>query len=127
MATVVLSIVAAGVLLPFSSGTAVRNEGIRRTLAAKLAADLVEEILREPFERIVPEYNGYVETEGHVRDASGTEFAGPRYAKFSRQASCEYVYVPQESGAADPQFILITVQVYYDGKEMARVDRLVSR
>ena len=39
MATVVLSIAAAGVLLPFTSGARVRAEGMRRTLGAKLASD----------------------------------------------------------------------------------------
>ena len=46
MATVVLGIAAAGVLLPFVSGAAVQAEGAHRTLAAKLASDLMEEFIR---------------------------------------------------------------------------------
>lgn len=126
MATVVLSIAAAGVLLPFTSGAAVRAEGMRRTLAAKLAGDLVEEIMQTGFDEIVAKYNGYSEAEGHIKDASGAEFGDPHYAKLSRGATCEYVYMPQESGAASPRFILVTVRVYYDGKELAAVKRLVS-
>ncbi|MCK4292463.1 MAG: hypothetical protein KAY65_04655 [Planctomycetes bacterium] len=127
MATVVLSIAAAGVLLPFTSGEAVRVEGARRTLAAKLAGDLTEQILRTPFEQIVAGYDGYLETQGGVKDVSGAVFTDSNYAKFSRAASCEYVYMPQESGAANPQFILITVRVYYSGREIATVNRLVSQ
>ena len=41
MAVVVLGIAAAGILLPFTSGAAVQAEGVHRTLAAKLAADLM--------------------------------------------------------------------------------------
>ena len=126
MATVVLSIAAAGVLLPFTSGAAVRTEGMRRTLAVKLAGDLVEEIMRTAFHEIVGSYDGYSEPEGHIKDASGAEFSDPHYAKLGRAASCEYVHMPQESGAASARFILITVRVYYDGKELAAVRRLVS-
>jgi len=126
MATVVLGIAAAGVLLPFTSGAAVRAEGMRRTLAAKLASDLVEEIMQTAFDDIVASYNGYTEGQGHIKDASGVEFSDPHYVRLSRNASCEYVYMPEESRAASPGFILITVTVYYDGKELASVKRLVS-
>lgn len=127
MATVVLSIAAAGVLLPFTSGEAVRVEGARRTLAAKLAGDLTEQIITTGFDGIVTDYDGYVETQGSVNDVSGAVFTDSNYANFSRAASCEYVYMPQESGAANPQFILITVRVYYSGREIATVNRLVSQ
>ena len=53
IATVVLGIAAAGVLLPFTSGATVRAEGMRRTLAAKLASDLMEEIIGTEFDQII--------------------------------------------------------------------------
>lgn len=127
MATVVLGIAAAGVLLPFTAGAAARAEGGRRMLASTLAADLVEQIIRTDFDGIVADYDGYIESQGHVKDAAGAEFADSRYANFSRSASCEYVYMPEESGAASPRFILVTVSVYYSGKEIATVNRLVGR
>ena len=77
MATVVLSIAAAGVLLPFTGGAAVRAEGRRSTLASKLAADLVEQIIRTDFEQIVTAYDGYAEAQGHVKDAGGVVFTDP--------------------------------------------------
>ena len=126
IATVVLGIAAAGVLLPFTSGAAVRIEGMRRTLGAKLAADLIEEIISAPFEKIVGSYDGYAEPQGQVKDASGTVFSGSNYAKFSRNVSCEYVYVPQESGTGELRFIRVTVRVYYSGKQIAIINRLVS-
>ncbi len=127
MATVVLGIAAAGVLLPFTSGAAVRAEGMRRTLGAKLASDLMEEIVNTPFEQIVAGYDGYSEAEGQVRDASGVVFTGSNYAGFSRDSICDYVYVPQESGAGVSKYIRVTVRVYYSDKEIAIINRLVSK
>ena len=125
-ATVVLGIAAAGVLLPFTSGAAVRAEGMRRTLGAKLASDLMEEIVNTPFEQIVAGYDGYSEAQGQIKDASGAVFTDSNYAKFSRDSICDYVYVPQESGAGVSKYIRITVRVYYSGKEIAIINRLVS-
>lgn len=127
MATVVLSIAAAGVLLPFMSGAKVRAEGTRRTLAAKLAGDLMEQIVKTPFEEIAPTYDGYSEPQGQIKDASGTVFTDSNYSNFSRDVSCEYVYVPQESGDGGLKFIRITVRVYYNGGEIATVNRLISK
>ncbi len=126
MATVVLGIAAAGVLLPFTSGAVVRAEGVRKTLAAKLAGDLMEQIVSTPFEDVVDNYDGYSEMQGQVKDVSGAVFTGSNYAKFSRDVSCAYVYVPQESGATEPKFIRITVQVYYSGRKVVSINRLVG-
>jgi len=127
MATVVLGIASAGVLLPFTAGAAARAEGGRRMLASTLGADLVEQIIRTDFDQMITDYDGYVESQGEVKDAGGVEFTDSRYANFSRTASCEYVYMPEESGAASARFILVTVSVYYSGKEMVRAKRLVGR
>ena len=126
MATVVLGIAAAGVLLPFTSGAAARAEGMRRTLGAKLASDLMEEIVNTPFEQIAAGYDGYSEAQGQIKDAGGMVFTDSYYAKFSRDSMCDYVYVPQESGSDVPKYIRITVRVYYSGKEIAIINRLVS-
>ncbi len=131
MATVVLSIAAAGVLLPFTAGAAARAEGGRRMLASKLAADLVEQIVWRGFDRIdaniVAGYDGYSEAQGHIEDAKGVEFIDSKYAKFSRTASWDYEFMPEASDAASARFILVTVKVYYNGKEIVKVDRLVSQ
>jgi prepilin-type N-terminal cleavage/methylation domain-containing protein len=127
IATVVLGVAAAGVLLPFTSGAAVRAEGMRRTLGARLASDLMEEIIRTPFEDIVAGYDGYAEAKGQVKDAAGVVFSDSNYINFSRDASCEYVYVPQEDEDEEAKFILATVRVYYSGREIAVINRLISR
>jgi len=127
MATVVLAIAAAGVLLPFTSGARLRAQGMRRTLAGKLAGDLMEQIINTPFDQIVAGYDGYSEPQGQVKDASGTIFTDSNYANFSRQASCEYVYMPQESGATEPKFIRAAVRIYYRGSLLADISRLISQ
>jgi hypothetical protein len=126
MATVVLGIAAAGILLPFTSGAKVQAEGMRRTLGIKLASDLMQQIVNTPFNQIVTGYGSYSEAEGQVEDASGVVFTGSNYARFSRSSLCDYVYVPQESGSGVSKFILVTVRVFYSGKEIVAVNRLVS-
>lgn len=143
MAVVVLGIAAASVLLPFMSGAAVRAEGINRTLAARLASDLMEQILRLPFHdpndetsySLGPEsgdfdniddYHGYNELQGQVKDATGAVFTDSNYTRFSRTVVCEYVRVPGESVLSPLKFIRVTVQMYYDGKQIATINRRVS-
>jgi type II secretory pathway pseudopilin PulG len=117
LATVVLGVAAAGVLLPFASGARVRAEGMRRTLAATLAGDLMEQIANTPFDDILTSYD---EPEGQIRDAAGNLFrdTDPSYANFSRSATCEL-------WPGSDYLILVTVRVYYNGKELVAVNRLV--
>ena len=126
VATVILGVAAAGVLLPFASGAGTRAEGTRRTLAAKLAGDLMEEIASTPFAQIVASFDGYAEPQGQVKDAGGAVFTGSNYANFSRNATCEYVFMPQESGASNPKFIRTTVRVFYKGEQIAIIGRLIT-
>ena len=125
IAMVILGIASAGVLLPFAGGARARAEGMHRTLAAKLASDLMEQILVTPYADIVDDYNGYSESQGQVKDATGTVFTDPSYANFSRDASCAYVYVPPQDGSVEPNFILITVRVYYSGRRIVTLNRLI--
>jgi len=152
MATVVLGIAAAGVLLPFTSGAAVRAEGMRRTLGSKLASDLMQEIATRPFHDPdgssydynlgvdvgettfedfdnLDDFHDYSELQGQVKDAGGVVFTDSNYAMFSRDVSCQYVTVPQQPPQSEPEkcdFIHVTVRVYYSGKEIAVINRLVS-
>ena len=145
LAVTVLGFAAAGVLLPFVSGTAVRAEGVRRTLGAGLAGDLMEQIVRLPFLDPqgtdyspgpeggdfdnVDDFHNYTELQGQVKDATGAVFTDPKYASYSRSVTCAYVTVPPQPEQTDPtkcNFILVTVQVNYSGKNVATLCRLVS-
>ena len=118
IATVVLGIAAAGVLLPFTSGVSVRAEGMHRTIAAKLASDRIEQVINTPFSEIQTSYN---EPQGQIRDAAGNllKDTDPSYANFSRTATCELWH-------GSDYFILVTVKVYYSGKQIAIINRLIS-
>jgi prepilin-type N-terminal cleavage/methylation domain-containing protein len=130
MALVLLGMAAAGVLLPFGDGATVQAEGWHQTLAAKLANDLLERIVRTPFEQVVSVWDGYTEAAGQVTDASGAKFTDPMYVGFGRDVSCHPAYVPQQvmSGSMQitPDFVVVTVQVTYQGRLLASIDRLVS-
>ena len=141
MAVVVLGIAASSVLLPFISGAAVRAEGINRTLAARLASDLMEQILRLPFHDPndetsydlgpeagdfdnIDDFDGYAEPQGQVKDVTGAV-----YANFSRDVTCEYHAMspqPAPGSIEECNFISVTVHVNYNGKQMATIIRLVS-
>ncbi len=127
IAVVILGMAAAGVLLPFSSGASVRAEGMRMTLAAGLAGDLMEKIANTPYDQIIADYDGYAEAQGQVKEAGGDVFSDPYYANFSREASCSDVYVAQESGTAEPVFIRATVRVNYSGRAVAVINKLISK
>ena len=125
MAMVVLGMAAAGVLLPFSHGAVVQAEGRRLTLGAKLANDLLERIVATAPSQIVSTWNGYAEAQGQVKDAGGVAFADPMYANFSRSAACHNVLVAQQSLAST--FVLVSIQVSYEGRQIATLNRLVSK
>lgn len=130
MALVLLGMAAAGVLLPFADGATVQAEGWHRTLAAKLGNDLLERIVRTPFQQIVATWDGRTEAAGEVRDASGAPFTDPMYADFGRTVSCHPAYVPQQvmSGSLQitPDFMVVTVRVTYRGRPIASIHRLIS-
>jgi type II secretory pathway pseudopilin PulG len=129
IATVLLGIAAAGVLLPFCTGAAAQAEGLRLTLAAKLADDLMERIIATPPGQIMATWDGYAEAQGQVKDAGGVVFTDPMYANFSRRLTChDDVYAPQQSGPPlPPSYILVSVQTSYRGRKIASISRLISR
>jgi len=129
MALVILGMAAAGVLLPFSSGATAQAEGIHRTLAARLASDLMDQIVATPFTDVVSDWNGYAEAQGQVKDAAGVVFSDPLYRGFSRDVTCVAnigVY-PQTGLAPDSGFILVFVRVYDRGQPVVTLSRLVGR
>ncbi len=125
IALVILGFAASAVVVPFSSGSKVRAEGMRRTLAACLASNMMEQVLNTDFDNIISTYN-YSESKGQVKNYQGNNFTDSRYSKFSRKVGSQQVYVSQEDGSFDAKFIRVTVAVYYDGLEMVTINRLIS-
>jgi prepilin-type N-terminal cleavage/methylation domain-containing protein len=115
MAMVLLGIAAAGVLLPFVSAAQVQREATCRMLAAQLASDLMEQIVSTPFAEIEGQWDGYEESVGQVKNASGSLFSDPIYNDFARFVSC------QSASAAGVEGLLVSIQVNYKGRETARL------
>ena len=119
MAMTVLSVAAAGVLVPFATGANLRVEGARITLASKLASDLLEEVSREDFSNIST-WNNFTESKGNLRDFRNVLFNDTVYAGFSRKAVCQSAYI------GSVRCYLVTVRVYYEGSQLVELKRLIS-
>ena len=89
----------------------------------------MEQIVNTQFDQVITAYGSYSESVGNIVSDFDTDakFTDPMYAKFSRSATCEYVNVPQESGTLPAVFILATVRVNYNGREIAGINRLITR
>ncbi|MBW8016366.1 MAG: prepilin-type N-terminal cleavage/methylation domain-containing protein [Planctomycetes bacterium] len=126
MALVILAVSAGAVVLPYSSGAAVLAEGSRRTLAAKLAGDLLDEISVTDYSDIMDEYGGYSEAQGEICEArSWDTFDNEIYSKFSRTIVCQYHNIG--SGRNITRMgIKATVTVSYDGRELVKISTLIA-
>ncbi|MHC4293267.1 MAG: type IV pilus modification PilV family protein [Planctomycetota bacterium] len=127
LAMVILGIASAIVVLPFSTGAAIQAEGLHRTIGANLASELMEKVTNTSFEQIITNYDGYSEPEGGLKDFEGQLYNSSNYKYFSRDVSCNYVYVPQESGDKESKYVLITVRVYYQSGQIAAIHKLISK
>lgn len=127
LATALLSIATAGAVLPFTSGASVQAEGIHRTFAAGLADDLMQKIMVEDFNDIISIYGSYTESQGGIKDAAGNVINDPGYYPFSRQSTCTEVFLSQQDGSGDENFILATVTVSYNGKALVEIQRLIAK
>ena len=120
IAVVLLAFAASAVSMPFVAGAASRAEGARRTLAAKLAQDLLEEIVNTDFDQIVVNYDGHYEHNGMVENANGEFFTDQVYADFRRIVGC----TPATVSGVD--LIWITVYIYRNDDLMLSLSTLVG-
>lgn len=127
MAMVVLSVAATGVLIPFSSAASVHAAGMRKTLASKVASDLVEEICATDYDSIISTWGAYSEGQGHVKYAGGmSEFTDDAYEFFSRSSVCTTASIGSGNDGTTLG-IWVTVSVGYHGNEIVRLSTLVSK
>lgn len=120
MATVLLTVAATGVIHPFAAGAAVQAEGWQRSLAAKLASDLLEEIIDTDYDQIASTWTNYAEAQGAVKDYRDVVFSDLSYAKFSRDVTLQTT-----TDLANIEHLWVTVRVYRNGAEMAELSTLV--
>jgi prepilin-type N-terminal cleavage/methylation domain-containing protein len=121
IAMVILAIATSAVILPFSTAGALTQEGAKRTLAATLAADLLEEIQNTDFAWIPMFYDNIFEPAGTVRDANWQIFTDPVYSKFARLSTCSTANVGGED------LIWATVYIYHNNIEIFQISTLIGR
>lgn len=119
IAMVILAVATSAMILPFSTAGALAQESAKRTLAATLAADLLEEIQNTDYAWI-DMYDNYFEPAGTVRDANFQTFTDPVYSKFARLSTCSLADVGGES------LTWATVYIYYNDIEIFQVGTLIG-
>ncbi len=137
---VLLAFAASAVSMPFVAGANIRAEGARRTLAAKLAHDRLEQL-----EQIAnTDYNKLLEYEGYpwelfpgclLEDGAGGFLTGPVYSDFTRfsnvvpfRVSNGFLEQVPFADFADSDFSLVTVSVSYDeGLMYVRLSTLIGK
>ena len=122
IAMTILAVATAAVILPFAGGSAIRNDIAKRTIAARLAADLLEEITNSDLDVdvIIVNYNGFCQWPGGITDATGAIVTNPESANFFRIASCQPAFVAGE------KLIWATVYIYEDGTEFLKLSTLIG-
>lgn len=122
IAMIVLSVATAAVILPFATGATMNMEGARRTIAAKLAADKLEEIQGHNFDDIEMHYTSDpLDGFGCLRDEMYTQILTDSiYNEYTRTISV----IPYSVGG-EPLWG-VTVTIRYDGIEVLKMSRLIG-
>ncbi len=121
LAMTILAVAAGGVLLPFAAGANVQAEAERQMLAARLAADVMEDVLAQGYAGITAAYCAGLTSE--IKRADGTVFTGDAiYSDFTRKVEY-YDGIPLPLAGIKK----IHVYVYYKGQLKADLVTLVCR
>jgi Tfp pilus assembly protein PilV len=116
IAMVVLATAAAAIVLPFSAGAAAHVEGAKQTMAAQLAAELLERLKSEPYDTLERYYNA----QGAMFDPGWQPYTDEAYRRFSRRCTCTKVNVGGQARW------WVTAYVYYDNNEVVRMSTLIG-
>jgi len=145
LAAVVLAMAVTAITIPFTSAANIQLVDQQRTLSVSLAQEMMEEIISRPFDDPqgdtdpgpdggetsrdlfdnTDDYHGYEESPGNIADFAGNVLTEPEAAGLSRHVTAAYVYLTGQDISADPNVILITVEVRYRGVVVAGLSRLV--
>ena len=144
IAATILAMAVTALTMPFTAGARNEQSDGRRTTAATLASEMMEEILAKPFNDPdgpsdpgpevgestrgdfdnIDDYDGYSETAGNVSSPSGSNLSDSSANGLSRHVSASYVYVSEQEESGEPTFISITVEVRYNGDPIVTLTRL---
>lgn len=145
MAMSLLAISITAVTMPFTAAAMAEMEDARRTIAAALAREMMEEVLALPFYDPdgpsvqgpevsevaradfdnIDDYHGYTEADGNINSADGEVMSDPACQGLSRSVTVEYGYVDGQDVGETPTFVQISVVVQYEGSDVVSIVRLV--
>lgn len=145
LASGVLAMAVAAILMPFTAGAHNEQNDARATLAVALAQEMMEEVLSQPFkvdkqgEVLGPEpgenkrtkfdtiddYHGYTELDGEIVSLDERTVSEPAVVGLSRHVAVSYVYVAGQDTGGPPTFLRVTVEVKYRNQPLVTLSRLV--
>ncbi len=148
LATTILAIVAAAAALPFAAGTQQIQEAAEFEHAVALGEALMEEILARPFFEYgdwgvppgpgvadssrdifsnVADFHGLDESVAGLKNYQEQDITDATASGLWRQASVEYMRLPDQAPDDQNAFALVEVRVYQDGDLIVTLSRLVGR
>lgn len=151
LASTMLSMGAAAVVLPFNVGAQSEQEDARRTLALYLGRELMEEIVSKPFDDPegseglgpdggessrsqydnIDDYNGYKDGYGksidYIAGMNNQAIEGAEIEGLQREVTIEYVHVSGQDEGDDSNFVSIVVDMKYMGTSILKLRRLVHK
>lgn len=145
LAAVILALAVTAMTMPFTAAAANEVVETRRTLAAALAQEMMEEILVKPFEDPqggggvgpevgeaaragfdnVDDYDGYNEPAGGIVGTTGQVVTDPAARELTREVKATYVYVAGQDTGGPPTFIRVMVTVKYRDDRIVTLTRLI--
>lgn len=152
LAAVVLAVAVSALVVPFAAGVRMQQVETRRSLAASVAEQMMEEILHRAFEEpddadnepedeadfgpesdererrdfdAIDDYDGYTEAPGTLTDAGGALITDPGIEGLSRHVGADYVYVAGQDTSRDVPLLRVTVEVRHEGRPIITLTRLV--
>lgn len=124
MASALLAMAAAGILLPITAAAAAQTDAQRRVIATRLAADVIEQVAAENFDEIMcpDEYPITYDTTSPNLEQLGYPLSYKNY-KCDIKTNDEYLNkgTPQEV-----KLILLTVKVYDNNRPMITLKTLIG-
>ena len=148
VAVLLVGIAATAFCSALVAGTHQNQAAVQYVVATDLAAALMNEIVAKPFadpdlplvftpgleagevSRIgtdnIDDYHNQIEDAGGLRAFKGAFLAAGSLSKYIRSATASYVNMPGRNPALGPGFVLVTVEVKYDGVSLVKITRLIS-
>ena len=124
MASALLAMAAAGILLPITAAAAAQTDAQRRVIATRLAADVIEQVAAESFDDIMcpDEYSITYDTTSPNLAQLGYPLSYKNY-KCDVKTNDEYLNkgTPQEV-----KLILLTVKVFDNNRPMITLKTLIG-